>query len=852
MSARAIVTCPGCGDPLPDTSACYCLRCGCRLGRLVDPDRNPRCPLADGIGRFQITLQNRGVGSAQVAVEHEFRGLLVSCDTGAAPAVATDGWSGYLIGPGTEERLDFTVPEAEIAGRSQFRVDLLIWDEDGAHGAYGRGYEPPPPRRVTLWPRVDVLSPGRLDLPPELLVFPRRYQKARIMLRNLGQQPLPVILGPLPAGFQFTTETEAIGGPSAPLEGLSADERTLTLTLPGEGERWVSLLAPPLSQPWKADEARLRIQPGDGKPHAVALHREPIFPGFSEEYAYILGIDFGTAESRVYASPALRSAEKREPEEVVRLDSTMTFSRDDPDQFTIGRPRNLMKDYLPDWGVSGMKMLLREGRPRSLAGRSRSPHELVTQFLRHLRGLIADSNKLDQPNALELSHSCVTVPAMDTPDDRKRQAEETRGAAIAAGFLAPALSIHLEPECAGLDFIHRRGRKGFEGFDPRYGDLICIFDCGAGTTDISILRYLIGDGAETAEGAGDEVRLEVLGTAGVRFGGDLIDRLLAAAIVSKLEEGNRLRGDPPAATSGNIIESDDKTINSKFTIEGDPTERNTANMPDEVRPAKEEFYEKIRSEKTREARARAVRERVMVWPPKAGPSDPARVELSNREIDGCLAPWLEMVLETGIHPLMHEKVGTPLRELLEQAGLRRSQMRWCCMTGGSSLAVPIETAVARFFSPEAGGSQQFRLIVPPVDDIRLSVVRGAAMRHQYRIEGGLPCAITATVTPLLSGYEHLKRTREALPAGAPDGTEGQTLSVGFDFGFDVSVSVGVDYGGRIKGEIYHRTIYLEGGEPQRITVHVAYRQGRVFLTVTAGPETEQQPVVKPDLPILVV
>lgn len=845
MVEAANPLCQNCGHPVLDPLACYCTGCGCRLGHLVILSSSGECSIAEGVGRCWVELKNQGVGAVRVGVRHEYQGAIHRCETGAPVEPMPDGEPTYVLAPDATERLDFVVPGQAISGRVQTTVYLRVWDEDGTGSTYNRGYHAPKPRTlphswINRWP-----EPGRLDCPQELVVFPRRHRKAYIRLRNLGQLSLTVTIGPLPQNFGFTTDHEVVSGVHTPIPGLSPDERTLETVVPGGEEQRVTLLAPPLQETWHDSDARIRLRASDGQQHVIRMFREPILPGFHEEVAWIMGVDFGTHESRVYATPGFRAAARRVPRVIVRRPSTMGFSVGRPDDPACGISHERLRSYTD--AVDGMKLLLNKGESLSLVGRMWTPRELVVRFLRYLKALAEESPEFDEPNVFDVSHSCLAVPALETLTKRSLQADETRAAAIEGGFPDHGTSIHLEPDCAALDFIHQRRTSAYEDFDPQHGDYICIFDCGAGTTDISILRYLVGNNGQDAPRAGDaqdEVHLQFIGVTGCElFAGNMIDRLLANAVLEKLERSPGFKK-PPASQLKDLLamkKREFEKLEDEFVLEGEEDSRLVRDMPDAVRVSKEQLYQYIRTRPTPEEMRKARLESSLVWPSPSQPGDAIRVEIPRQQIDEILAPWLEMILETGIHPRTGQHAMTSLSELLAEKGLERRDVHWACLTGGSSIMIPVAQAVYDFFKPESGGARRFKLITPPLNEIRDNVARGAALRHQYRIEGRLPCDVYATVTPLVAENAPASMTRELLRAGVTDGAEQSARPIALDYGYAVLVALGVRYPNGAAGDVFRHTLLLSGGQPNRVLMKVTYRDSRVFLELKAGPEGQPEP-----------
>ena len=142
--------------------------------------------------------------------------------------------------------------------------------------------------------------------------------------------------------------------------------------------------------------------------------------------------------------------------------------------------------------------------------------EISAHVLRHLKE--ATERQLGQP----VTQAVITVPANFS--DAQRQA--TKEAGRLAGL--EVLRLLNEPTAAALAY----------GFGQRKDEIVCVFDFGGGTFDVSLLAIR------------DEV-FEVLATDGDFFlGGDDIDRVIAESLASELNRVFRVdpRRDPGLMT----------------------------------------------------------------------------------------------------------------------------------------------------------------------------------------------------------------------------------------------------------------------------------------------------------------
>lgn len=179
-----------------------------------------------------------------------------------------------------------------------------------------------------------------------------------------------------------------------------------------------------------------------------------------------------------------------------------------------------IRSPLVQLALTGLPFSVREGPNQQplIAVRDRLVPipEISAHVLGYLKGLT--ERQLGQP----VTQAVITVPANFS--DAQRQA--TKEAGRLAGL--EVLRLLNEPTAAALAY----------GFGQRKDEIVCVFDFGGGTFDVSLLAIR------------DEV-FEVLATDGDFFlGGDDIDRLIAESLAAELNRTYRVdpRRDPSLMT----------------------------------------------------------------------------------------------------------------------------------------------------------------------------------------------------------------------------------------------------------------------------------------------------------------
>lgn len=160
-------------------------------------------------------------------------------------------------------------------------------------------------------------------------------------------------------------------------------------------------------------------------------------------------------------------------------------------------------------------------------------HALVAGFLRRLFRKVRESEDFERFVGRGVSAADIrlvlTIPAGTTPQARQETEQTMKRILERLGFAE--VRILVEP--TAVSFL-------YAAEDPEMieGKRILVFDCGAGTTDVSLLRVKLSQDPE--EGFFFR-QFENLGEAGETIGGNLFDVALYDRLVSKLGDGSRAK-----------------------------------------------------------------------------------------------------------------------------------------------------------------------------------------------------------------------------------------------------------------------------------------------------------------------
>ncbi len=521
--------------------AAFCANCGYPLAR-ASSDVGPATtlPLPDGgTATIEVTIHSRGDGLLYYAINL----------AGDLPFRAQDGGARGNLGPRQQRHVVLEVRAEDVpAAIHEVGVEVHSLTRQPAQ-AGARRSEPV----EELWElqathrlRVERLTACPLLFTAEHLLFGKEVDTVSLRVINYGTLEASGTLD-CSDGYEV-----AVNGGGF---GLRADLVVPPVAdgLPGVARIHVRAIGDAADQGW------LTYRSGAGLPdqrHDVELERLRPKPAEAPPYRYTVGIDFGTSKTAVawldnyalggrvrlveWPTEVADQADRRYlPSAVLFLDGegTALFGRR---ALTMSH-RNGVEVRLREggrqhvdrvgWLFVGMKMhLLSQGA----TAEGPTSREAAVRFLRyvlsHLKNEpLANGLKLDLSQTLFV----LTLPVLDAGPEHERQAEETRAvfrdAASEVGLaLAPTqVQCHAEPFCAAVDQAHELRRQAIAvgaAPDAAEGEWLLVFDCGAGTTDLSVARVKYD---------GKSIRFLQTIALGYRWGGDEIDDSLRRMLINE-------------------------------------------------------------------------------------------------------------------------------------------------------------------------------------------------------------------------------------------------------------------------------------------------------------------------------
>lgn len=652
---------------------------------------------------------------------------------------------------------------------------------------------------------------GPVHVYNEMLVFRRCTDRAVLRLANLGEVPVYVACT-APDGYRIGLSQEdftkqlSVVVPPGPMEVYVRSESTvpaaagvgaiLRIEVPDitECSRDVSLV-------WMADEEV----------------RAP-------EHSWIIGIDFGTAKSAVFMTDCALPEPEPDPVKWAtpgrkdprsKVDSVIMYPK------SGGRPRfgwevPLVPD-LEDMVIRSIKMrLMEQGYYMLPDGSQRTVPEIVEEYIRFLLEQIKKQPQLNQHNTPFTDTLVVfSLPVHDNDDFYLRQERLTVDAAVAAGLRYEQIATYPEPECAAVDFLRSRDKWGLNVAD---GDLLCVFDCGAGTTDISIMQIHINGG---------EPSFSRKALAGFPVGGDVLDQLLTEMFLKQL------------MTDGHA------------TSEGEDRYRIGS-----TRILRQELVRTLRDQKER------------LRYPSPDSDDASHVveygygqgsfKISWQIIERLFEPYLTKMLYHGLSPIdlaqirqltnggasaENPDVRLPsLEDVLYESRISAADVRWVCMTGGSSLIPFVVEEIRRFFSraqvvPSAEVMAEMSAQLD--SQLTLNVARGAATRPLCQVEGQLQAQYDVKFDSTSISDE-----QTALRVGTTPGTGWSSRPYLLRLGDEATVRVNASVG-QVTGSVYVCSIRNEDADEMMVQIRLKYgADQKICLEMDKAVGSKREPLVR--------
>lgn len=429
---------------------------------------------------------------------------------------------------------------------------------------------------------------GPVTTDAEHLLFGLDLDEQYLNVNNWGGTPLEVDFrcGP---GFMVSASPTASflskGSFSLPPSRPSATTGPLASVVPLRIRR-TSETSGPVStlslRPAGLPELQVTLEPMAPAPTPLAEHR------------YCVGIDFGTSKTAVaivdqyQTPPRTRVLEWDRPRGDDRrwLPSAVYYDRqysqalfgDQALAQADGAGLNDLAVRLSQKGRAelpqgtlfvGMKMAL-HGEPVTDDEPDPPIHRVVVDYFRYLFSSICATGGVD----LREAKVVLSLPVLDSHEAYKRQERRTLAAAAEAGEklgLTPdRIVTEREPVCAAMDLV----RLHADTHALNHGDWLCVFDCGAGTTDISLMQVAQ---------LGDEWRFPVIHPLGYEWGGDGIDQWIFMQLLGRWCSPDD-PSNPPASGPVGVHPASEEVMEDQPAIDLDAGSRQD---PDSLAPRRD-------------------------------------------------------------------------------------------------------------------------------------------------------------------------------------------------------------------------------------------------------------------------
>ncbi|MCC7492507.1 MAG: hypothetical protein IT204_09185 [Fimbriimonadaceae bacterium] len=789
----------------------------------------------DDDGELQVTVRNDGDGT-----------LYYSLDPSAHLRPRSLPSLHGRVEPGQRREIGLRVAAAAAQGDGQ--VTVLVHTLTAPPATLGAT------RRQaveTLWvsqplsTTVRAVSSGPISLDREHLFFGLGGPEGYVQVLNHG-------------GAALCGEVTCSGGYLVCAEvgsGFSGSGRLLLRpgsSLDGRPQPSATVLRVRAPEGAASGSGRLDVRIPGLPPASVTLERVVPAPPPVPSQRWTVGIDFGTSKTAVaYVDqlalpplPQVLTWERLDPAADSRwLPSAVhyalpggqpsfgdwAFAQSAAAVTDVGVRLDLDGRYANEHGVLfvGMKMFLRGDAAPPPAGQP-SVAQVAADFFRHL------FEQLEQRTAVRLREAqlVLSVPVLADAATAAQQAAATRTAALAGGALFgltdDQISFEKEPVCAAVDVVRLLPESA--GLQP--GDWLCVFDSGAGTTDLSLLQIAAQDGQWGF------AQIEALG---YEWGGDQLDSWLFDWLLgfwcSPRDPANipaagpaplrplRAANPPRPPSAGESIDwFAFMRSQPAFAFSG----ATQAVTRSELLGAVSRFKERhLRYDSPPEARLSSETPLLALGPPKRGSSGPW-ADLELRDLGSRVA--LEfLAMRSGEAPLQQ---GFPA--LCQRLGLRRPQ--WVVPVGGTTLVRGWREAVQR-------PPLSFAAVLEADAGLRrLHVARGAAQRTLFRITDRLPAAATLEVCDWTPGAPPRLLDQRQLSAGAPPGDRqetslvatlplqpGQRLLLRLKLGDQVLRQQGLAW---YEGQAVLATAGLPAQPALRLQVALGYRRGPTRLELS--------------------
>jgi len=314
-------------------------------------------------------------------------------------------------------------------------------------------------------------------------------------------------------------------------------------------------------------EAKVKYTVG-GKPYAKNFYiyiSEQEAEGGELSYHNIIAIDFGTSKTAVAYLSFYESEDNRKIEDlnfakgefdakITSIPSSIGYDYTNDDQVLIGN--DVDKDYI--YYTDRIKTQLRNDNITFFSNKrgttSKPTNEVVEDFFKTLRDNYLEKLLITPKGTPARNKYIFTLPVLDggeaqNQEDYQRQREVTCAGAKAVFKNKYLQDNHidtiLESEAAMFSIfdIIQTNERGWKGIELEDGDVICVYDYGAGTLDISFGEYYLGDNGKPGIRNIDNIGKYMRNDKSVTLGGDDIDNSMFVKFITDNIENEKLKFD---------------------------------------------------------------------------------------------------------------------------------------------------------------------------------------------------------------------------------------------------------------------------------------------------------------------
>ncbi len=676
----------------------WCTECGIALGALEASCISDETSVGSGSDAIcKIRMVNKGKGRLHAGLSRtQSDGILLP--TGVPEY--------FPLGVNEKREITISLDSTKIRNGTPV-INVVVWGLDGERDPNGTPLKAKQERNIPIplrWVQRGLIwdpgSPGEarspLLIPDRLIVRPGRL-KPELAIFNPGNIEEELKLEATTC--LLTLGTDYIETPQLTIKVPPGDAVRVLVSGPGGFERG-EIVA---TDQW-------------GSKTIEVLEKRALLPDVPEK-PYTAGIDFGTSKSAVFnVSHWTEEAQADDVEPAPIPWNDPQYSPPKEKWYIPSAVQYKGDRALFGWDITtnepavrNIKTLLRLN-PNAVVRHAPYPAKgVVADFIRNLWARTVDviGQDYQQTMGVQIEEdqilAVLAMPVGETEEAHEQQKRNTLEAVREA--LGPSVEIVMvrEPECAAADFMIHGAQWGFR---PLEGHIACIFECNAGTTDVSFVQISYVDGRP---------RFQVLCQAGYEFGGNRIDQNLTQILLYK---------------DGIVVSPNGKCMIGlvEYTFE---------DLREEVRAAKKEE---------------------LVFPQGNGNTEPAipmsgiflgpgrQMSLAWTDVNEAVQAMMDGIL--GIAQFPEGSGGTPLPEIMARNGLSNTDIQWICLTGGSVLIPEIVDRLAGFFS-------QAQLVPPrntltdisrdPERPLTRNVARGAAAILQVKMPDVLGFDVSLTL-----------------------------------------------------------------------------------------------------------